>query len=101
MTKVTDLYEVEAYYHLKPEPHFLNAIASHSKIGSTSEEVKFQKKANEAQKKDYESGSRYFCESLFWASQPNQAAKKYATTDASGGPDSSASPRFDPTRGRN
>ncbi|MDP2203293.1 MAG: hypothetical protein Q8K07_14805, partial [Methylicorpusculum sp.] len=46
------------------------------------------------------SGSRYFCESLFWASQPNQAAKKYATTDASGGPDSSASPRFDPTRGR-
>ncbi|MDO9239324.1 MAG: type I restriction-modification system subunit M N-terminal domain-containing protein, partial [Methylicorpusculum sp.] len=26
------------------------------------------------------SGSRYFCESLFWASQPNQAAKKYATT---------------------
>lgn len=57
MTKVTDLYEVEAYYHLKPEPHFLNAIASHSKIGSTSEEVKFQKKANEAQKKDYELGA--------------------------------------------
>jgi hypothetical protein len=23
----------------------------------------------------YEAGSRYFCESLFWASQPKQAAK--------------------------
>ncbi|MDP3528009.1 hypothetical protein, partial [Methylicorpusculum sp.] len=51
--------------------------------------------------KKLHSGSRYFCESLFWASQPKQAAKKNATTVASGGPDSSASPRFDPTRGRN
>jgi hypothetical protein len=24
---------------------------------------------------DHEAGSRYFCESLFWASQPKQAAK--------------------------
>jgi hypothetical protein len=25
--------------------------------------------------KNLEAGSRYFCESLFWASQPKQAAK--------------------------
>ncbi|VVH60533.1 hypothetical protein BAZOLSSOX_2665 [uncultured Gammaproteobacteria bacterium] len=24
---------------------------------------------------DFQRGSRYFCESLFWASQPKQAAK--------------------------
>ncbi len=26
-------------------------------------------------KQNYKAGSRYFCESLFWASQPKQAAK--------------------------
>jgi len=42
---------------LETRTSFLNAIASHSKIDSTAEEVKFQKKANEAQKKGYELGA--------------------------------------------
>ncbi|WP_221895921.1 hypothetical protein [Bathymodiolus japonicus methanotrophic gill symbiont] len=32
-------------------------------------------KVSSHSKKRFVSGSRYFCESLFWASQPKQAAK--------------------------
>ncbi|WP_236860755.1 hypothetical protein [Candidatus Reidiella endopervernicosa] len=35
-----------------------------------------------------ESGSRYFCESLFWASKPKQTAKLNATIYAYGAPTS-------------
>ncbi|QPK64390.1 PAS domain S-box protein [Methylomonas sp. LL1] len=45
------------------------------------------------------SGSRYFCESLFRGIPAPTSGKNYATAYAYGGPDSSASPRFDPTRG--
>jgi outer membrane protein len=48
---------VRRQVELETRTSFLNAIASHSKIDSTAEEVKFQKKANEAQKKGYELGA--------------------------------------------
>ncbi|WP_221902210.1 hypothetical protein [Bathymodiolus platifrons methanotrophic gill symbiont] len=35
----------------------------------------YSKKVNMTKELEYEEGSRYFCESLFWASQPKQAAK--------------------------
>ncbi|GFO74006.1 hypothetical protein BPLS_P0405 [Bathymodiolus platifrons methanotrophic gill symbiont] len=48
------------------------------------------------------SGSRYFCESLFWASQPQASDKNLtATATAFGAPIRPRHPCPDPTRGRN
>jgi len=44
-------------------------------------------------------GVAIFAKACFGASQPQQAAKKYATAIAFGRPDSSASPGPGPTRG--
>jgi hypothetical protein len=43
--------------------------------------------------------SRYFCWKIFSGILLEKIGKNYATAHAFGGPDSSASPRFDPARG--
>jgi group II intron reverse transcriptase/maturase len=48
-----------------------------------------------------DTGESLFLRKIFRKSLTRKIGKNYATTNACGGPDSSASPRFDPTRGQN
>ncbi|WP_263459041.1 ISAzo13-like element transposase-related protein [Bathymodiolus platifrons methanotrophic gill symbiont] len=52
-------------------------------------------------KHEYVRGVAIFAKACFGHPSPSKQQKLNATTYASGGPDSSSSPRPDPTRGRN
>jgi hypothetical protein len=55
-----------------PGTELAQAERAQDELSATSEPANIDELADI---KDIAAGSRYFCESLFWASQPKQAAK--------------------------
>jgi hypothetical protein len=64
---------VAGYYAHKYRKEIMSSVTS---VGDKGKDFVLQQKEN---LEDMVAGSRYFCESLFWASQPKQAFAKIAT----------------------